>query len=272
MVREARGRAGVFEALAEPAGDDEQARERAHLLVGEGGLLDAVVQGGVGDGGGGRWCSPRSNLGSGRRFGAIRRAPTFPAVSFLDALASYAPLSPDERALLGSFLTPHALAAGETFFRAGEVCHRIAFVRAGVMRAHVLTDGGDDVTTYFTEEGGMICDYDSFLNRTPSRLYLSAATDCELEVLSRAGVEAAYAKTRHGERLGRRVAEALATASHRRVMRFYLDDPERRYRDFVAEQPGVAARVPQYHIASYVGVRPQSLSRIRARMGRGEER
>lgn len=189
-------------------------------------------------------------------------------MSLLDALAAFVPLSETERALLGTFTHPRDLPAGTPFFRAGEVSHHIVYVRAGVMRAHVLTDVGDDITMYFTEEGGMTCDYDSFVRRVPSRLSLSAATDCRLEVLSRAGVEAAFAKTRHGERLGRLIAEGLSGAAHRRLMSFYLDDPEQRYRDFVAAQPGVAARVPQYHIASYIGVRPQSLSRIRARMGR----
>lgn len=188
------------------------------------------------------------------------------AMPLLDALASLAPLSQAERELLARYITERTLPANAPFFRAGEVCHNVAFVREGVMRTHVITDAGDDITAYFTEEGGMTCDYDSFLHRTPSRLYITPATDCTVELFSRAGIEAAYAKTHHGERLGRLIAENLATASHRRVMSFYLDSPEQRYRDFVAAQPTLVNRVPQYHVASYIGVRPQSLSRIRARM------
>ena len=190
-------------------------------------------------------------------------------VSFPEVLNAIVPLDDGDRAIVAAHVSTRGLATGEAWLRAGEVCHGVALVTRGILRAHVLTDEGRDVSAYFTSEGGMVSDYDSFLSQRPSRLFLTAAEACDLQVLSRVGIERLYARTGVGDRLGRVIAERLAVAAHRRLMSFYLDSPETRYRQLIDDQPELLQRLAQHQIASYVGVRPQSLSRIRARMRGG---
>lgn len=185
--------------------------------------------------------------------------------AFLDYVEQAVHLAGDERDRLRLHLHPRTLSRGEALVREGDRCHEIGFVGQGVLRVYFLSDG-DDLTAYFATEGHTVSDYESFLSGEPSRVNIEAAEDAVLAVLTREGVRWAYAELRHGERLGRLIAERLLVATHRRLASFYLDSAEERYRKLVREQPGLVQRVPQHLVASYVGVRPQSLSRIRRRI------
>ena len=188
--------------------------------------------------------------------------------AFLDAIEARVPLSPDERGTLGARLSARSLARGEPLVREGDRCDLVAFVGAGAIRVTVTVDG-DERTAYFATDGQTVSDYESFLTRAPARMTLEAVEPCELAVLDRDAIAWGYAELRHGERLGRLIAENLFLATHRRLISFYVDSAEARYLRLLDEHPGLVQRVPQHMIASYVGVRPQSLSRIRARLAGG---
>ncbi|MGB3541490.1 Crp/Fnr family transcriptional regulator [Rubrivirga sp.] len=155
--------------------------------------------------------------------------------------------------------------AGEPYVRKGEVCRSVGFVASGVLRVIAGRDG-DDRTTYFATESQFVSDYGSFLTDEPSRLRIEAVEPTELWLLPREAVREAYDRFPWGDRLGRVIAERLFVEAHRRLVSFYLDSAEQRYLALEREQPALLQRVPQHRIAEYVGVRPPSLSRIRARL------
>ena len=187
---------------------------------------------------------------------------------FLRYIAQAVSLGEDETEGLRERMSLRRIDAGEAWIREGERCNDIAFVASGVLRVYFLDDG-DDVTAYFATEGQTVSDYESFLTGAPARMTTEAVEDAALVILGRDAVEWAYRTLSHGERLGRVIAERLFLATHARLASFYLDSAEERYTRLMAEHPGLLQRVPQHMIASYVGVRPQSLSRIRRRIAEG---
>ena len=191
--------------------------------------------------------------------------------AFLDALGATVDLSDSERRALGARLGERTLDRGGALVRQGDRCDVVGFVAQGAMRITVTVDG-DERTTYFATDGQMVSDYESVLTGAPARTTLEAVEPCTLSLLDRGTIDWAYGALRHGERLGRLVAENLFVATHRRLVSFYVDTAEARYLRLLDEHPGLVQRVPQHLIASYVGVRPQSLSRIRARLAGASSR
>ena len=185
-------------------------------------------------------------------------------IAYVSALVG---LSADERAWLAGQFRERRLERGDHLLREGEQCREVAFVVEGVLRVYVLDDG-DEQTTYFGTAGQFVTDYESVLSGAPSAMNVDALTSCRLAVLPSEALAEAYARLADGERLGRQIAERLFLAAHRRLMSVYLDSAEDRYLALVTDHPDLVQSVPQHVLASYLGVRPPSLSRIRARVAR----
>jgi CRP-like cAMP-binding protein len=169
-----------------------------------------------------------------------------------------------EEEVVRQLFVPERLAKGDYLLQPGEVSRKVAFIGRGVLHNFQLRDG-QEVTYYFGREVEFIGDYPSFLPAVPSTNGIQALEDAELLTITRNGLQQLYQQVRAGERFGRLVAEALFVDVLGQLTSFYEDTPEQRYERFLALYPDLQQRVPQYYIASYVGVRPQSLSRIRGR-------
>ena len=182
----------------------------------------------------------------------------------LAAIRHFIALSDPEETLLRQLFVPERLAKDDYLLRPGEVSRKVAFIVTGVLHNFQSRDGRE-ATYYFGREGEFIGDYSSFLPATPSRNAIQALEDAELLTISHANLQRLYREVREGERFGRLVAEALFVDVLGQLTSFYEDTPEQRYARFLALHPDLQQRIPQYHIASYVGVKPQSLSRIRGR-------
>ena len=173
-----------------------------------------------------------------------------------------------EEELVRQLFVPERLTKGDYLLRPGEVSRKVAFIGRGVLHNFQLRDG-QEVTYYFGREGEFIGDYTSFLPAVPSSNGIQALEDSELLTITHDNLQQLYQQVRAGERFGRLVAEALFVDALGQLTSFYEDTPEQRYERFLAHYPDLQQRVPQYYIASYVGVRPQSLSRIRGRRWAG---
>lgn len=179
------------------------------------------------------------------------------------AIREYVPLNGEDEVLLSGFFKPQQIKAGEYLVRAGEVCRYVAFVREGLLRYYVLDDGLEH-TYDFSPEQTFACNYESFLTQTPSTRFIQALEPTTLWRISHNDLGQLYRKLEHGERFGRLVAERLFVDALQKITSFYSESAEGRYSRFLQLFPGLVERIPQYVIASYVGVKPQSLSRIRA--------
>jgi CRP-like cAMP-binding protein len=171
-----------------------------------------------------------------------------------------------------SLFTDRKLKKNEFFLREGEVCNEVAFVNSGLLRLYFLADGREHVDG-FSLPGEWLTDYASFLTRQKSTLYIEALADCELLVLSYDNIRKMYDRGKDFERFGRIMAEHLFVESFARGRTLALETPETRYQKLLKEQPHWFNLVPLKQIASYLGIEPESLSRIRKRMiGKTPER
>jgi CRP-like cAMP-binding protein len=184
--------------------------------------------------------------------------------SLLVTVRRFITLAPAEEDLLRQWFVPETVPKGGFFLQPGEVSRKMGFVLQGVF--HYFENGdGQRLTYYFGREQEFIGDYESFFSAQPSSHGIQALEEAHLLIISADNLQRLYREVREGERLGRLVAETLFVDVVRQLTSFYQDSPAQRYARFVRTYPDLQQRVPQYYIASYVGVKPQSLSRIRGR-------
>ena len=180
-------------------------------------------------------------------------------------LRRFIALAPAEEVLICQWFVTEKLPKGNFFLRLGEVSRKVAFVVQGVLH-NFGNRNGQEATYYFGREGEFIGDYPSFLAAVPATNAIQALEDAQLLTINYDNLQRLYREVREGERFGRLIAEFLFVDALRQLASFYEDTPEQRYARFLALYPDLQQRVPQYYIASYVGVKPQSLSRIRGRI------
>lgn len=184
----------------------------------------------------------------------LRRAasPLEPAPEALDALAATCDL--------------RALTKGEHLLRMGDVAGHLFFVASGLLRYYHLDPAtGTERTGQFFDQGQVVTDVESFLSGRPAKTSFQAIAPSQVLRLPRGAVLAAYDADHAIERYGRLMVQDALAGSQRRAERLLTLSPEEMYRTFVATRPEVARRVPQYLIASYLGITPEALSRIRGR-------
>lgn len=144
----------------------------------------------------------------------------------------------------------------------GQVEHYLSFVEDGVVRYFVPGEE-NDLTLHFAFGKEFISAYDSFLSRTPSEYALQALTDTSVWRIRYDKLQEVYRYTTDGNYIGRVIAERLFMAKNKRELSLLKFDARERYLRLMDEQPEVVRRIPLKYIASYIGVTPQALSRIR---------
>lgn len=174
-------------------------------------------------------------------------------------------LADDEWQTFQSKLVYTQYEKGEVFLREGSICRHAIFVEDGGFRFYKTVDGIDRVTAFFFT-GDFLSDYQSFLTEKPSQYSIEALRDSKVYRISRGGFEELYHESKSFERLGRLFAERLFLAMNARLDSFLYETPESRYDALVRRNSKLLQDVPQYMIASYLGVTPETLSRIRKRM------
>ena len=152
---------------------------------------------------------------------------------------------------------------GGYFVRAGGQSTELAFVNSGLLRFFYRTTDGKEFNKSFIAENQFTAAYSSFLTDMPTRFSIQALEECHLLVCDLHSVVNMFA--RHGcwERLGRILAEQLFIKKEAREAEFLLDDAKTRYHNFQNTYPELEDRLTQYHVASYLGITPVALSRIR---------
>jgi CRP/FNR family transcriptional regulator, anaerobic regulatory protein len=162
-------------------------------------------------------------------------------------------------------LTIQNLHKGEFLIRRGEICRKVSFINKGLLRMFYIVDG-KEVCTGFVSENGYISQYDSFLLREPSVGNIDVLEDCELINLSYDDMQLLYQSNPVFERFGRKIAELLYIMISSQTNSLLTLTPEERYQRVVDTQGFVIQRVPQYMIASYIGITPEHLSRVRKKI------
>jgi CRP/FNR family transcriptional regulator, anaerobic regulatory protein len=183
--------------------------------------------------------------------------------------ATVRPLSalPATRVALNEASHVLAFAKGDHLLREGDTASHLLFVAKGLLRYYFLDpDSAEERTGQFFDEAQVFTDAASFLGQTPATQFIEALEPGEVLCIPRAALYRAYAVDHAMERFGRLMLENALIGSQRRTSNLLRLPPDERYRTFIATRPEIARRVPQYLVASYLGITPEALSRIRRRL------
>jgi CRP-like cAMP-binding protein len=169
-----------------------------------------------------------------------------------------------ELALLVGRLKVISLAKGGYLLRENQVCQAVYFVNRGSFRHYQITDEIDETNLNLFIESDWVFDYQSFTSQKPSRAMIQAAEDSEVLALTVHDLHALIAESGSFFRLGHLLESALESSENRTANL----SPETKYRKLLATKPQLIQRFPLRHIASYLGVTPETLSRVRKKLAR----
>ena len=184
---------------------------------------------------------------------------------FKNWLTNVSFLTEKDCSLFEPFLKTKQLKAKDHFLSEGKVCQEIGFINKGCFRTYYLSDG-EEINTHFAFENESVTDYDSFLQEKPSKYFIQALENAEIVTFNLPALQNAYNQSQNWERFGRMIAEQSYKLTTQRVESFLFLDGEQRYLDLLKNQPHILDRIPLYHIASYLGLERESLSRLRKKI------
>ncbi len=182
----------------------------------------------------------------------------------IERIKQFIHVSESEEQILQDLFDYKQLSKGDHFLAEHQICKSLGLIHQGLVRYYINVDG-EDKTYYFGKEGDFVCDYESFLPQKPTNKNIQVLEDSSLYTISHQGLQQVYAQLKEGDRFGRLGIEQVFVNILLQLTSFYNDPPDLRYQRFLENYPDIGQRIPQYYIASYVGIKPQSLSRIRNR-------
>ncbi|SFZ91565.1 cAMP-binding domain of CRP or a regulatory subunit of cAMP-dependent protein kinases [Flaviramulus basaltis] len=140
------------------------------------------------------------------------------------------------------------------------------FVIKGCLKAYYADDKGSNHIVQFAIENWWIGDFDAFYNLIPSKLYIEAIEDSTLLGINYDDLQELFTKAPIFERYFRLLVNGAFISQRKRILSSLVKDTKERYLEFCETYPSIEDRVPDYHIANYLGVSPESLSRIRRKL------
>jgi CRP-like cAMP-binding protein len=183
-------------------------------------------------------------------------------MNIADAIRRFADPPADEIAALVAAGRPCALKSGEDFCHIGQEKHEVAFIHEGVLRYYLILPDGEDATKDFSFAGGFAVSYGSAVMSEAAAVGVAAVTPCKLTVWRYSAFTALYGRHSEWERFGRRIAEMLYVRKEKREISLLTESADERRLAMLRAFPQ-AAEIPQHFLASYLGIRPQSLSRLK---------
>jgi len=156
---------------------------------------------------------------------------------------------------------------GEYFVKESETCKYVGFIDKGLFRYYYQIDG-QQYTRQFFFHNNFMANYESYITNETSNAWIEALEDATVFLIPRDSLFELYTQSLNFQKLGRKVAEYLFLTVSTKYKSFLLETAEERYLDLIKNRPKVIQNIPQYMIASYLGITPEGLSRIRKRLYR----
>lgn len=178
-------------------------------------------------------------------------------------IRKYIDFSNDDVNELGKHATLLNLQRKDFLIQEEQVCNSFFFVRQGALRMYYITEKASEQIVQFAIEGWWISDYFSFMDNTPSKYCIQAIEKSEVIAITKTDLDLLLAKLPHLERYFRIVMQRDLAASQYRNKLLYEMSKEEFYRHFSTTYPQFVQRVPQYMIASYLGLTPEYVSELR---------
>lgn len=174
-------------------------------------------------------------------------------------------LTEADEVLLASYLTVKEVKKKEYLLRQGEVCQENYFIIKGLFRLYLITSKGAEQVIQFGIEGWWITEYHSYKSGLPSGFFLQAVENATVIAINRNTQEELFGKIPQLERYFRFVLEKAYAAQLIRIHYIFNLTGEEQYRMMVEKYPGFVQRIPQYMLASFLGITPEFLSMLRAK-------
>ena len=191
-------------------------------------------------------------------------------ITFINFLSQFVSLPNNEISLLESVLTFKIYKVGDKILQEGRVCHSIMFILSGKARSYFINHEGQEFTWNFhfndadsKFENYFLVDYHSFLRQTPSHLTIEALEDIEAITLSYTNIQKIVSKSINLEKVASIMSATAYVNVHKRAFTLLTSNAKERYLQLLKDEPYLLNKFQHYLIASYLGVAPQSLSRLR---------
>ena len=176
-------------------------------------------------------------------------------------------LTQEEKEMSLHFFISKKIRKKQYLLQQGDVCKYVAFVEKGLLRSYKVDDKGHEHITQFAFEGWWISDQLSFLTGEPSEYNIDALEDSELLLLTKQTEEQMLQKIPKFERFFRILLQNNLIATQKRLMNTLSQTAEERYSELIAACPETMPnRIPQHMLASFLGITPETLSRIRRQL------
>jgi CRP-like cAMP-binding protein len=176
------------------------------------------------------------------------------------------PLTEEQQELIKNYLTVKKIRKRQYLLQEGDVCKCVAFVEKGAMRLYRVNEDGSEHIVWFALEGAFMTDLYSFLTNEPSAYNIDAIEDSEVVLITRfSSDELRIRSPQYQEFIFQATSEAYIQLE-RRISSTISLTLEERYRELTSNYPDIIQRLPQHMIASYMGLTPETLSRVRKRI------
>lgn len=172
-------------------------------------------------------------------------------------------LTPTEKEQISSFFRVKKLRKRQFLLQEEDVCKDFAFVSQGLLKSYVLDEKGNENINLFGWEGWWIADFQSFLFQSPATLAIEAIEDCELLLLSRENYDQMLEEVPAMERYFRLVYERSLATKDQRLVTAQTYSAEEKYNHLIQTYPELIQRIPQSLLASFLGLTPETFSRIK---------
>ena len=191
-------------------------------------------------------------------------------VLILKNISRFIQLDPEESEYFISILKLKRLRKKQFLLQEGEICRYEYFVNKGCLRTYNIDEKGIEHNVQFAIEDWWIGDMYSFLTQTPARYNIDALENCELLYLGKDELEQLYIKVPKFERYFRHLLQNALIAGQQRITESMSMTADERYCNFIERYPLMEKRIPLKHIASYLGITPESLSRVRSQYNKNK--
>ena len=181
-----------------------------------------------------------------------------------DFISKYISLSEEEKDALLSMNLFHSVKKGTVLLKEGQITNEFFFVLKGCIRVYYIIDGEEKTTAFYTELDALTPN--SVITKAPSDYFVSCLEDSILLISNTERSEEANRKFPKFELMCRMFSEELLAKQQIDFNEFKTSSPEQRYLNLLEKRPDLIQRVPQHQLASFLGILPQSLSRLRARI------
>ena len=184
-------------------------------------------------------------------------------MSITEFLSTLVPFTNNELQDIHAHFKKEYVAKNQVLVHQGDICKSLYFVEQGMGRSYYLNENGKEITQWFFGVGKFMTSADSFFQQTPSLYYLEVLETSVLYRISKEDIDKLFAKYHKMEKLGRMVTVEMLTKLGNKLNAIQFQTAKERYDYMLAEFPDIAYQVPLGHIASYLGMTQETLSRIR---------